>query len=634
LFSEYYLPHMAATRRLSAILAADVADYSRLMGTDEEGTLARLNAHRGELIDPKIREHRGRIVKTTGDGALVEFASVVDAVRCAVEVQRGMVEREPELSDDRRIRLRIGINLGDILVERGDIFGDGVNVAARLEGLAEPGGICISRFVRNQIRDKLPYEFEDRGEQIVKNIARPVRVDAMSLAAIAETPLVPVKQQSRLAIRWRAATALGCVLAPLVAGLVGWRLWPAPGPASAPRMSVAVLPLTNLSNDPEQDYFVDAITDDLTTDLSRIDGSFVISRTTAFAYKGKPIDTKQIGHDLGVRYVLEGSVRPLDEQVEVNVQLIDATSGAHVWADRFDTDRSNLAAAQNDIVGRLAHALDRALTQAAGSQIADEKNPNARDLVLRGWALYYGPVAKWPDAQHAFEEALQLDPESIAAKIGLATVLVVDVNRGVSKSRDRDLAQAEKLALEAVDRNPTSAQAYFALGVTHRAQNRLAESRTELEKAIANDRNHVGAVLQLGITLLFSGEPEAALPYLERALRLNPGSADIHFFYYWIGLDYLLMNQIDLAVDYFRKACAALPQSGPYRLHLAGALGLKGDIDEAKMELAEAVTLRPEYSSMAKLLNSANFHVGSPKYLAMREKTLEAGLRRAGMSDE
>jgi adenylate cyclase len=329
---------MAATRRLSAILAADVAGYSRLMGADEEGTLARLNTHRGELIDPKIREHRGRIVKTTGDGALVEFASVVDAVRCAVEMQRGMAEREPELSDDERIRLRIGINLGDIIVERGDIFGDGVNVAARLEALAEPGGICISRYVRNQIRDKLPYEFEDKGEQIVKNIARPVRVDPMS--ASAETPLVPVKPRSRLAIGWRKAIVIGCVLVLIAAGLAGWRLWPASGPASASRMSIVVLPFDNLSKDPEQDYFVDAITDDLTTDLSRIDGSFVISRTTAFTYKGKSIDVKQIGRDLGVRYVLEGSVRRLAEQVEVNVQLIDATSGAHVWADRFDTDQN------------------------------------------------------------------------------------------------------------------------------------------------------------------------------------------------------------------------------------------------------------------------------------------------------
>jgi TolB-like protein/class 3 adenylate cyclase/Tfp pilus assembly protein PilF len=628
------LLHMAATRRLSAILAADVAAYSRLMGADEEGTLARLNAHRRDLIDPKIREHRGRIVKTTGDGALVEFASVVDAVRCAVEVQRGMAEREPELLEDQRVRFRIGINLGDIIVERGDIFGDGVNVAARLEALAEPGGICISRVVRNQIRDKLPYEFEDRGEQIVKNIARPVRVDALSVAAITETPLVPVKPRPRFAPARTHAVVAACAIVLIVVGLAGWRLWPATDPMGiVPRVSLVVLPFANLSNDPEQDYLVDSITDDLTTDLSRIDGSFVISRTTASTYKGKSIDVKQIGRELGVRYVLEGSVRRLGEQVEVNVQLINATSGAHVWADRFDTDRTNLATAQ----GRLAHTLDVALTQAAGSQIADEKNPDARDLVLRGWALYYGPVAKWPDAQHAFEDALKLDPQSIGARIGLATILVVQVNRGASKSRDQDLAWAEKLALEAVERNPNSAQAYFALGTTHRAQNRLPESRTELEKGITIDRNHPGVALQLGITLLFLGEPEAALPHLEQALRLNPGSAEIHFFYFWIGYDHLLMDHVDRAVDYLGKACAALPQSGGYRLFLASALGLRGDTDEAKKELAEAVKFRPagETSSMTKLLSSANFHdVGAPKFFAMRKKTFEAGLLRAGLPED
>jgi adenylate cyclase len=628
---------MAATRRLSAILAADVAGYSRLMGADEEGTLARFNAHRRELIDPKISEHRGRIVKTTGDGALVEFASVVDAVRCAVEVQRGMAEREPDLSEEQRIRFRIGINLGDIIVERGDIFGDGVNVAARLEALAEPGGICISRFVRNQIRDKLPYEFEDKGEQIVKNIARPVRVDALGAAAVAETPLAPVKPQPRFAVGRAHAVLAACAIVLIVAGVGGWRLWPAGGRVEpVPRMSIVVLPLANLSNDPDQDYFVDSITDDLTTDLSRIDASFVISRTTAFTYKGKSIDVKQVGRDLGVRYVLEGSVRPLGEQVEVNVQLIDTESGAHVWADRFDTDRTNLATAQQEITGRLAHTLDLALTQAVGNQIADEKNPDARDLVMRGWALYYGPLSKREDAKNAFEKAFELDPQSNGARIGLATVLVVDVNRGVSKSRDQDLARAEKLALEAVERDPNSAPAYFALGVTHRAENRLPESRTELEKAITLDRNDAGSILQLGITLLFSGEPETALPHLEQSLRLVPGSANIHFQYFWLGFDHLLMGHVDRAVEYYRMTCAALPSSGRYHLYLASALGLRGDIDEARIELAVAVKSRPtEYESMTKLLNTQNFHdVGTPKYFDMRKKTFEAGLLRAGMPEK
>jgi len=282
---------MPAVRRLAAILAADVAGYSRLMGADEEATHHRLRAHFAELVEPKISEHKGRTVKNTGDGLLAEFASVVDAVRCAAEVQRGMVDRELDVPNERRIRFRVGVNLGDVIVENNDIFGDGVNVAARLEALAEPGGICISRTVRDQIRDKLPYPFEDRGEQNVKNIARPVRVYALRPEAVADLPAPTLPSGP-----------------------------PISQPSAAPRFSIVVLPFANLSNDPEQQYFADGITEDLTTDLSRIVGMLVISRNTAFTYQGRRIDTKQIGRELNVRYVLEGSVRRLDERVRVNAQ--------------------------------------------------------------------------------------------------------------------------------------------------------------------------------------------------------------------------------------------------------------------------------------------------------------------------
>jgi class 3 adenylate cyclase len=315
---------MASTRRLAAILAADVVGYSRLMGADEEGTHERLKAHFREVVDPKIAEHRGRIVKNTGDGLLAEFPSVVDAVRCAVEVQRGMIDREPDVPEERRIRFRIGVNLGDVIVEEHDIFGDGVNLAARLEALAEPGGVCISRVVRDQIRDKLPYPFEDLAEQRVKNIARPVRVYALRPEGTA------------------ASTAA------------------LPPPVAAPRMSIVVLPFTNLSDDREQQYFADGITEDLTTDLSRIAHSFVLSRHTAFTYGNKPIDTKQIGRELGVRYVLAGSVRRWGSQLRVTTQLIDAVTDAHLWADRFDRNATDLFALQNEITGRLANARRRA----------------------------------------------------------------------------------------------------------------------------------------------------------------------------------------------------------------------------------------------------------------------------------
>ena len=329
---------MPPIRRLTAILAADVAGYSRLMGADEEGTHERLKGHLGELIDPKIAEHRGRIVKNTGDGLLAEFSSVLDAVRCAVEVQRGMIDREPEVPEEQRIRLRIGINLGDIIAEKDDIFGDGVNVAARLEGLAEPGGICVSRVVRDQVRDRLDFAFEDLGEQQVKNIARPLRVYALR----SEPAKPPASTE--------ALTPSGSQF------------------ARAPRLSMVVLPFANLSNDAEQDYFADGITDDLTTDLSRIAGMFVISRNTAFTYKNKPIDTRQIGRELGVRYVLEGSVRRSGSRVRINAQLIDAETDAHLWAERCDCATADLFALQDEITRWIAIAINPMLVTAEASR--------------------------------------------------------------------------------------------------------------------------------------------------------------------------------------------------------------------------------------------------------------------------
>src|SRR5215471_5954557 len=347
---------MPPVRRLTAILAADVAGYSRLMGADEEGTHERLKAHLGQLVNPKIAEHRGRIVKNTGDGFLVEFASVVDAVRCATEIQRGMIDRQAEVPEARRIRFRIGINLGDVIAEEHDIFGDGVNVAARLEALAEPGGICISRMVRDQIRDKLPYPFEDTGEQSVKNIARPVRVYAWRSEGVAGLP--PVSRSS-------TATSPSAV---------------------TPRLSIVVLPFTNLSDDKEQQYFADGVTEDLTTDLSRLEGMLVISRNTAFTYRSKPTDTKQIGRELGVRYVLEGSVRRSANRIRVNAQLIDAETDTHLWAERFAGDTSDLFSLQDEVTSRIANALGVALINAEAARPAE--HPGTLDYILRGRAAY------------------------------------------------------------------------------------------------------------------------------------------------------------------------------------------------------------------------------------------------------
>ena len=445
-------------RRLAAILAADVAGYSRLMGADEEGTLERLKALRRELVDPKIAEHQGRIVKTTGDGMLVEFASVVDAVRCAVAVQQAMPERNAGVAADNRIELRIGINLGDVIVEGDDLYGDGVNIAARIEALADAGGVCVSNTVHDHVRDRLPFVFEDLGEQQVKNIARPVRVYALSAAAVTALPPVAVTTGTRDLMT----------------------------PPQAPQLSIVVLPFANLSNDPEQEYFADGITDDLTTDLSRISGSFVIARNTAFTYKGKSVDVKQIGRELGVRYVLEGSVRRTRDQVRVNVQLIDAETGAHLWADRFETDHADLAEAQDAITGRLAQTLNLELVEAVGRRIEQERtvDPNSRDEVMRGWAWYYRPmsIGAVQEAQRAFERALETDPRSIDARIGIASILVRKVAEGWSSARHEDEALAEQLLLEALERDTNRPSAHYAFGMLRRVQNRLDEAVWSLRR--------------------------------------------------------------------------------------------------------------------------------------------------------
>ena len=346
---------MSQTRRLAAILAADVAGYSRLMGVDEEGTLAALKAIRRELSDPKVKEHRGRIVKTTGDGLLIEFASVVDAVRCAVEVQREMAERNADVPSDRRIELRMGINLGDIIKDGRDIYGDGVNIAARLEALAEPGGICVSRVVRDQVRDKLAFSFEDLGEQQVKNIARPVRVHRVVLSEISS----PSEQAM--------AT-------------------PSQSPLPLPeKPSIAVLPFQNMSGDPEQEYFADGMVEEIITALSRIRWLFVIARNSSFTYKGRAVDVKQIGRELGARYVLEGGVRKAGNRVRITGQLIDAPTGVHLWADRFEGATDDMFDLQDQItasvIGAIVPKVERAEIERARTKPTG--NLYAYDLYLR-----------------------------------------------------------------------------------------------------------------------------------------------------------------------------------------------------------------------------------------------------------
>jgi len=597
---------MASTRRLAAILAADVAGYSRLMGADEEGTHERLKAHRVELIDPKIRQHQGRIVKNTGDGVLAEFPSVVDAVRCAVEIQRGMIDREPEVREEQHIRFRIGVNLGDVIVEEHDIFGDGVNVAARLEALAEPGGICISRTVRDHIRDKLPYPFDDMGEQSVKNIARPVRVYALLPEAIADLP----------------ASSMPPAL-------------PISQPAVVPRLSIVVLPFANLGNDPEQQYFADGITEDLTTDLSRIAG-----RNTAFTYQGKRVDTKQIGRELGVRYVLEGSVRRSGNQIRVNAQLIDAATDAHLSAERFDRELSDLFALQNEIASRIAIALNLKLIGAEAARPID--NPDAVDYILRARAAMLKPLSResYAEAISFFDHALALDPRSVEAQSRLAINLTGRVIDHMTDSATSDINRAEELIGQALAASPDSAAAHFAKGLLLRQQGRPDEAALEFETVLAFNRNWVGALFQLGICKALTGSLDEAIPLAEQAIRLSPHDPGLANFYWFIGGMHLAQSHTGEAVLWLEKARAANPTLAGPRAFLASAYALKAEIEHAFAELAEARRLSrdDQYSSIARLqaagLPGSRGYWGVPKVRALFEATYLAGLRKAGMPEE
>ena len=465
--------------------------------------------------------------------------------------------------------------------------------------------------MRDQIGTNLPYVFEDLGEQSVKNIARPVRVFATSAGGLLLPPVVATTEASK-------PVAL----------------------STAPRLSIVVLPFANLSSDPDQEYFADGITDDLTTDLARISGSFVIARNTAFTYRGKAVDVKHIGRELGVRYVLEGSVRRASDQVRVNVQLIDAESGAHVWADRFETDRRNLAEAQSEITGRLAQTLNIELIRDVGRRIEREKaiNPDAQDLVMRGWALYHRPrsAAATQEAQRALEQALEIDPRSVDARVGIAAVLLVNLVGNFAprsnSSFTQDSARAEQSLLEAIESDPNNSAAHSNMGLLRRVQNRLTEARIEFEVAISLGANDNYTHGQLAWTLLFLGQPRAGLVRAEKILRLSPRDPSIWGAYLILGWCQLLLNQGELVIEQLIKSRAANPRPWVTHFGLSGALGLIDDLEGAKAALAESLKLNPEVDSLARF--RAYRPWGSPQYWALFEKTAAAGVRQAGFPDE
>ena len=583
-------------RRLSAILAADVAGYSRLMGLDEVGTARVLREHRS-VTDALVTKHGGRIVKTTGDGLLLEFPSVVDAVECAVAVQAVMAERNQDVPQDQRMLFRIGINLGDILIEGDDILGDGVNVAARLEGIAEPGGICISSSAYDQVRGKVAVEFADLGEQNLKNIARPVRAYCVILNGSGDT-------------RGHDAQF-----------------------ALVPRLSIVVLPFVNMGGDTEQDYFVDGVTESLTTDLSRIPGAFVIARNTAFTFKNKPVDARLVGRELGVRYVMEGSVQGSADRIRVNAQLIDTATGAHLWAERFDKPRADIFDMQDEITTRLARIVGIELVAAEGRRAERERpnNMDSVDLALRGWAILNQPLSLHRDraACELFEAALRLDDHNVEALVGLAFYHGNDLRTFASTNRGEQLHIAETTIAKALTLAPGNALAHFVHANVLHVSGATERSLRELEFAITLDRNLAWAHADAGFMKVLLGRAEEAEADLINAIRLSPRDPGLDRWYALLGIADLFLGRLKSASDRLRKSVEINPNVAMPHFFLAAASALSGRAAEAREARMAGLQLDPNFT-VARFRNERRSE--NPTFLGQRERIYE-GLSLAGVPE-
>ena len=632
-------------RKLVSVVVADVVGYSRLMELDEEGTHARLNVLQRDLLKPKISEHRGRIIKNTGDGALVEFASVVDAVRCAVEIQREMIDRSADFPEDRRIVFRIGVNLGDVIVEPGDIHGDGVNVAARLEGLAEPGGVCISGTAYDQVRDRVPYVFTEKGEQTVKNISRPVRVYSLSANAIAallaSPPSVDHRQSSGRSWRrgWPAAVGIATVIV-VVAGLwFGFKTAKETSTSgSLPRLSIVVLPFTNLSGDPGQDYLADVITEELTTGLSRINGAFVIARSTAFTYKGKPVEVKQISKDLGVHYVLEGSAQHGGNKVRVTAQLIDAATGAHLWADQFDADQYDLLEMQDEIVTRLSRALTIQLVAADVVRVSRTRpdNLSAQDLAMRCSAGMTGMTepTDWAAAANLCERALQIDGSNVLALGLMALLEVIPIISAQSADPTEAILRADEHASRAIAIDPNYDVAHLAKSWVLVAQNRHEEAIVEAVHTLLLNPSNINAYLPMGRANVFLCRPERSIEAADKAIRLSPRDPLLWAFYEIKGEAFFILQQDVNTIEWVRRSLAIAPHGDPYALLLLiSTLALSNHEADASDALKRYLS-----SSSAKSKTISQFQkqrrslADNPKWLAYNVRFAE-GLRLAGMPE-
>jgi len=613
---------MTETRKIAAILAADVVGFSRMASADEDRTLARLRALRTDLIDPIIESQNGRVFKRTGDGALVEFHSVVEAVRCAISMQNAMAERNVGTPEDQRIVFRIGIHLGDVVEESdGDLMGDGVNIAARLEGIAKPGAICLSEDAFRQVRGRLDLAVVDLGLTRLKNIAEPVR--AYSLLVGAPATAKPKRRAPLLAM-----VAILAALA-VAGGYVYVRTRPAPviatAPAEAAHLSIVVLPFTNLSGDPAQDYFVDGVTDNLTTDLSRIRNSFVIARNTAFTFKGKAVDAKEIGKELGVRYVLEGSVQRERSRVRVNVQLIDAETGAHLWAERFEEEVADLFKLQDQVVARLANTLRYELIKAEADVAAHSKNPDVIDLIMRGYAANFVFTSTQSKSSLAamrgyFEQALKIDANDPEALAGSARSYAVEISNGWRNPETdyevKALGQAER-SIELDRRQPL---AYYAKSMYLISVRRYEEALRTADIGLSFEPNSPPLYFIRAVVEGYLLKLEQARADLLQAFRLSPRDPAVGAWHQVLALVEIGLGHIDAAIEAGNKATDEGNRSATPYFHLAAAYALKGDMDEARTALAEARRVGPTLCSVKRL--QAIWFNYPPYYDALRKAGL------------
>jgi TolB-like protein/class 3 adenylate cyclase/Tfp pilus assembly protein PilF len=588
---------MSETRKLAAIMVADVVGYSRLARANEEQTLARFRGLRSDLIDPTIATHHGRVVKRTGDGLIVEFRSVVNAVRCAIEMQSGMVERNASFPVEQRIEFRVAIHVGDVVEEAdGDLMGDGINVAARLEGIAKPGGICISDDAFRQVKSRLDLKVSDLGPQSLKNIAEPVQVYSLDADQPAKAASLEPSQAK-------------------------------PGP---PRLSIVVLPFMHIGGDPDQDHFVDGVTESLTTDLSRMTGAFVIARNTAFTFRGKPINVREIGRQLNVRYVLAGSVQRRGERMRVNVQLVEAESSNHLWAERFDKPLTDLFEMQDEIVARLANELQVELIAAAARRSETTPNPDSMDLYFQARAILSHGVT--PEilarARELCERALQMDSRNVHALVQAA---LVDFHAGVdymAEDRQSLLMSAEMKITKALAAAPELARAHYVMGWVLCATNRVERGMEELERALASDANLAVAHAAKGWAKIESGRAEEAEVHILEALRLSPRDTTAYLWFYFLGRAKAYLGQFGEAAPWLRKSIDA-NRNWPWDFFfLAACLAHMDRIDDARREVKAGLEVLPTLT-----LHRLGPRSDNPVVLAQRERVIE-GMRMAGLPEQ